>query len=289
MTRSTWSFFVVLTLVATVQAQKPSATTRAGKPSRTTQTSQPASKPAVRASLTTVRLDERQRRRALAFARTHHPELAKLIGRLKKSGTKGAYEKALGELSRTVRRLEPIKRGNPERYEMQVALWKLESEARLLVARQAMKSDADPELESRLRETLRKRATLRRNMLENDIKRSRARIERIESQLESLQNLDAAADRELRRLKRTARIAADRSKRFRSRTVPVKSGAKPGTKTGPGGQGKPGKVNRARSTAKTPTKKLGKTAGARAQQSSKKPRVKSTVKKTVTTKDKSKP
>ena len=127
MTRSTWSFFVVLTLVATVQAQKPSATTRAGKPSRTTQTSQPASKPAVRASLTTVRLDERQRRRALAFARTHHPELAKLIGRLKKSGTKGAYEKALGELSRTVRRLEPIKRGNPERYEMQVALWKLES------------------------------------------------------------------------------------------------------------------------------------------------------------------
>jgi len=150
--------------------------------------------------------------RAFAFAKAHHPELAKLIGRLQSAGNPAAFHKAITELSRTARRLEPIKKANPERYEMMVELWKLESQARLMVARSAMESDPDPARDARLRETLRKRSELRRTMLLSDIKRSQARIERIELQLKSLEDLDAATDRELQRLKRLARITAARTK-----------------------------------------------------------------------------
>ena len=170
-------------------------------------------------------------KQAFAFAQAHHPELAKLLGRLQSAGNRAAFQKAITELSRTARRLKPIKKTNPERYEMMVELWKLESQARLMVARSAMESDPDPERDVRLRETLRKRSELRRTMLLSDIKRSQARIERIETQLKSLEDLDAATDRELRRLKRTARITAARTKgrggKRPGKVVPVKAGKRP--------------------------------------------------------------
>ena len=206
------------------------------------------------------RLSKRQVKQALAFARLHHPELAELIGRLKSVENRAAYEKAIAELSRTARRLEPLKASNPERHGMLVELWKLESQARLMVARSMMKPD--PERDARLRETLRKRAELRRVMLRADIKRSQARIERIEAQLKSLENLDAATDRELQRLKRSARMTAARRKgrggKQPKAVVPVKAG-------------KP--------TANQPARPRDKPRKSRS----------TTVKTTVKTKDKSKP
>ena len=177
------------------------------------------------------RLSKRQVRQALAFARSHHPELAKLIGRLRSVEDRTAYDKAIAELLKTAQRLESLKESNLERYGMMLELWKLESQARLMVARSMMKPD--PKRDAKLRETLRKRAELRRIMLLADIKRSQARIERIESQLKSLENLDAATDRELQRLKRSARIAATRTKGRSGKkpktVVPVKAGTrKPG-------------------------------------------------------------
>jgi hypothetical protein len=188
-------------------------------------------------------LSKRQVRQALAFARSHHPELAKLIGRLRSVEDRTAYDKAIAELLKTAQRLESLKESNLERYGMMLELWKLESQARLMVARSMMKPD--PKRDAKLRETLRKRAELRRVMLLVDIKRSQARIERIESQLKSLENLDAATDRELQRLKRSARIAATRTKGRSGKqpktVVPVKAGT-----------GKPGKPSK--TTVKTTVK-----------------------------------
>jgi hypothetical protein len=193
------------------------------------------------------RLSKRQVRQALAFARLHHPELAKLIERLRSVQDRTAYDKAVAELSKTAQRLESLKESNFERYGMMLELWKLESQARLMVARSMMKPD--PKRDAQLRETLRKRAELRRIMLLADIKRSQARIDRIESQLKSLENLDAATDRELQRLKRSARIAATRTKGRSGKqppktVVPVKSGT-----------GKPGKPSK--TTVKTTVKTKG--------------------------------
>ena len=70
-----------------------------------------------------------------------------------------------------------------------------------------------------------------------------ARIGRIESQLKSLENLDTATDRELQRLKRSARISAARAKGRSGKrpksVVPVKAGT-----------GKPSKT-RVKTTVKT--------------------------------------
>ncbi len=187
------------------------------------------------------RLSKRQVRQALAFARSHHPELAKLIERLRSVQDRTAYDKAVAELSKTAQRLESLKESNLERYGMMLELWKLESQARLMVARSMMKPD--PKRDAQLRETLRKRAELRRILLLADIKRSQARIERIESQLKALENLDAATDRELQRLKRSARMVVTRAKGRsgkQSKTVaPVKAGT-----------GKPSK-KRVKTTVKT--------------------------------------
>ncbi len=189
-------------------------------------------------------LSKRHVRQALAFARSHHPELAKLIERLRSVQDRTAYDKAIAELSKTAQRLESLKESNLERYGMMLELWKLESQARLMVARSMMKPD--PKRDAKLRETLRKRAELRRIMLLVDIKRSQARIERIESQLKSLENLDAATDRELQRLKRSARIAASstkgRSGKQPKTVVPVKAGT--------GRRGKPSKTT-GKTTVKT--------------------------------------
>jgi len=197
----------------------------------------------------TRRLNKRQVKQSLAFARAHHPELAKLVSRLKGAGNRSAYDKAVLELFRTAERLERAKAANPKRYEMLLELWKLESQARLMVAQQTMKPD--PDRAARLKQTLRKRAELRREMLSADIKRSRERIDRIEIQLKALENLDAAADRELRRLKRSAKMTADRSKSRRAKSARKAVSARTGRRTGKQG--------------------------------------KQTVKKTVGTKDKSKP
>ena len=154
------------------------------------------------------RPNKRQVKQALAFARTHHSELASLIERLKAVRDRSAYDKAIAELSRTVQRIEPVKVTNPKRHAMLVELWKLESQARPMVARSMVKPD--PKNGASLREILRERAELRRIMLQADIKRSRARVERFQSQLKALENLDRATDRELQRLRRSARMTVTR-------------------------------------------------------------------------------
>ncbi|MBQ18154.1 MAG: hypothetical protein CMJ65_13635 [Planctomycetaceae bacterium] len=163
------------------------------------------------------KLSKRQIKQALAFARKHHRELARLVERLKTAGKQAAYDKAVAELSRTAERLGRARKSHPDRHEILLNLWKLESEARLLVARSMVRPDS--RLDKQLKQTLRERAQLRRQLLTQDRKRSRERIERIESQLRSLEDLDLAADRELKRLKRTARISAGSSAKATVRKV----------------------------------------------------------------------
>jgi len=244
MIRSGLCLCLVIALAADGLAQtRPS---KSPAQSDSTAKSQPVSKQQ-------ARLNKRQNKQALAFARLHHPELARLIERLKSVKDRRAYDNAIAELSKTARRIEPVKVSNPKRYGMLVELWKLESQARLMVARSMMKPD--PKRDARLRETLRKRAELRRIMLLADIKRSQARIERIESQLKALENLDAATDRELQRLKRSARITAARTKGRSGKqprtVVPVKAG-KPTTNQPAKPRGKPGKPSK--TTVKTKDK-----------------------------------
>lgn len=193
-------------LAAAAQRTSPRPTSSPSKPKPGTRT-----KP--RQPLTAA-----QEQRAILFARQHHPELEKLVGRLKTS-RKGAYRKAVRELYRTADRLGRLQKSNPKRYGLVLELWQLESQARLLVARSMMRSD--PKLDEQLKSTLRRRASLRLQMLRSDRERSRVRLERLEDQIRELEDLDASTERELQRLQKSTRIGRSRRRSKSRPTVPT--------------------------------------------------------------------
>lgn len=147
---------------------------------------------------------------AITFARRHHPELADLLERLQR-GNPRQYGQAILELFRTSERLARIEERDPERYEMALELWKLDSRIQLRAARMAM--SADPELEAELKTLLLQRNEwkIRQMMLDRD--RAEARLKRLNKQIFAAQrNPGLAAERELRRLKRVVGAAADARK-----------------------------------------------------------------------------
>ena len=79
---------------------------------------------------------------AQLFAERHHPELARLLGRLRETNPE-EYKKAIQELFATSERLARLMGRTPERYELELAAWKVDSRIRLLAARSAMGESAD--------------------------------------------------------------------------------------------------------------------------------------------------
>lgn len=150
---------------------------------------------------------------ALEFAREHHPELAALLKRLK-AGSPQGYEEAIRDLSRVNERLARMRGRAPERYELELELWKLDSRIRLLAARLAMNDD--PELRDQLQTLIRKKLDVRKASLEDEQKRITARLDRIESDLTELQkDRDALVEAEQERLLKSARASASKNRRFR--------------------------------------------------------------------------
>jgi len=193
----------------------PAFAQSAGSPARP-----PKKKVTPRPPLTAV-----QEKQALKFARQHHPGLARLVERLGIAKQKRQYRRAVSELFRTFERLDRVRKSDPERHKSLLGMWQLDSQARLLLAQSMMRPD--PQLDKRLKETLRKRAVLKRQMLTRDRERSRVRIEKLETQLRSLDDLDAAAERELQRLKKSTRVKLSKRQKRKnknaSKTQPAKS------------------------------------------------------------------
>ena len=78
---------------------------------------------------------------AITFLDSHHPELSRLLGRLKKSRPK-EYKKAVRDIFRASERLTNWQDKNPKRYEVELKLWKLKSRIQLLTAKLKISSDA---------------------------------------------------------------------------------------------------------------------------------------------------
>ncbi len=138
---------------------------------------------------------------ALSFARAHHPELAQLLGRLKKSDRAG-FEAAVRDLFRTRERLSRMQARSPERYELGLALWKIESRIHLLAARQSLEPVA--EREEQIRELLKKKLRVRSQLLQFEHARLTSRVERLETEIQAIESdTDALVDKELQRLRRS--------------------------------------------------------------------------------------
>lgn len=140
---------------------------------------------------------------ALTFAGMHHPELATLLEQLKSSNPKG-YRSAVQELFAQSERLARLQTRTPERYETELALWKLDSRIRLKAARSAM-SDAT-ETREELKSLLLERNDLRLSLMRQDRDRQAARLEKLDGSIQQMeQHREQSADNELERLLNTAR------------------------------------------------------------------------------------
>jgi hypothetical protein len=136
---------------------------------------------------------------AIEFAQKHHPEVASLLKGLKQNAPK-EYRAALVDLDRTVERLEKLREKTPERYEFQLAEWKITSRIRLLGARLAMSDD--PAVEDELRTALRQRLTLRLDAQRVERDRLQKRVERLDESIGELSSrTDALVEKQLTELR----------------------------------------------------------------------------------------
>ncbi len=186
-------------------------------------------------------LKPEQEAAALAFAGEHHPELKTLVESLKSANPDG-YKKAVHDLARTQERLSRLQGNKPgavNRYDHELALWKLDSRIRLAAARHAMSDTA--ELKAELKTLVEQQQVLSFKQLKVDREQTAARLAKLDEQLKAAetnpaQAVDAEVDRLLNSAKSkkpgvTANLKGDKVK-------------KPGQGEGqPKGEFKPGEGN----------------------------------------------
>ena len=142
---------------------------------------------------------------ALKFAQLHHPELERLLGHLERSNP-AEYKRAVRKLYQDSERLARTAERSPERYELELEAWKLDSRIRLLVARMSMSSGND-ELDGRLKELLQERVDLRLRQLQTERERLETRLSKVAETIDEIENdPEEAALKDLQRVKRSLGI-----------------------------------------------------------------------------------
>lgn len=158
---------------------------------------------------------------ALAFARENHAELASLLDGLKRNAPK-EYQAALIDLDRAVDRIGKLKDKSPDRYEFELADWKITSRIRLLAARLTMSSD--PIVEVELRAALRERLDLRLAFQRTERDRLQSRVAKLDQQIEEMASkADATIEKQVLELRKTLPTAkpATKSKPKKPATTPA--------------------------------------------------------------------
>ena len=160
---------------------------------------------------TLVKLTANQESSALKFAKQHHPELAELLTRLRRSSPTG-FGRGIREVYSAAQRLERLAQRQPARREAELRKWKLDSEIRLLTARWAMSQD--PELEQTIQRLLRERQEVRMARLKTEREKLAERLQQLDEQIGmSSDQMEADLAAEWKRLTRQATTATKNRKR----------------------------------------------------------------------------
>jgi hypothetical protein len=165
-----------------------------------------------------------QQQLALEFAKAQHPELAELLEKLKESKPK-EFGRALQDLYRAQQRLSRMSEKTPERFALEISLWKVQSRIRLLAAQMVMEGDTAQD--ETLKALLSDRRDLKIQLLRLDRARADERLASLDQQLAELQR-DPRGDNEneLAKLKQTAGKQGKAAKKSRSKAPP--EGTAPG-------------------------------------------------------------
>lgn len=138
---------------------------------------------------------------ALSFAKKHHRELAAILQSLK-SMEQTHYKTAIWEVARDAERLSRLQQRKDERYEPSLRIWKLDSRIRLEAARFSMNQSEFTE--KKLSQLMLARRKAKVAFLKIDRKRSQARTDRLDEQIDSLSsNHEQAVAAEIDRLRRS--------------------------------------------------------------------------------------
>lgn len=137
---------------------------------------------------------------ALQFVREHHPELVDLLKGLKPSHPK-QYQTAVTQLYQTSERLARIHETDPQRYEIELKLWKIKSRIQLLSARASLSGDT--EFESELKAALAEQAQVQLQEMQMDRDRVAERLKNIDRMVDKFQaNEQTTIDKQFKMLVR---------------------------------------------------------------------------------------
>jgi hypothetical protein len=121
---------------------------------------------------------------AMTFVRTNHPELAELLDQLKSSDP-GQYQRAIRDLFKSSERLAQLEERSPQRYPLELDMWKVNSRIQVLLARLTMSSD--PAVEDQLRQAVAEQLELRKQLLATDHQRLEQRLAELKADLDDLE------------------------------------------------------------------------------------------------------
>lgn len=146
-------------------------------------------------------LSNKQQQNALTFARENHPELVPLIKQLSKTHS-AEHARALRDLHTASNRFTRLReRLSPEKYEQQLAVWKLNSHIRLQLAKWSVSPvSRNEEIEADVKTSLAARNAIQRQQYEDELAKLKERMARLES---LMGKLDTNVDAEWERLSRS--------------------------------------------------------------------------------------
>ncbi|GIW93830.1 MAG: hypothetical protein KatS3mg110_1871 [Pirellulaceae bacterium] len=152
-----------------------------------------------------IEITEQQQQIVQDFVRANHPELDLLLAYLKEHQPQ-EYKRAIRDLYRNVSRIESWRDRDPERYQLELRLWQLESKSQLVAARLTMLDEQQRQDE--LRELLRQQMALRIELLQRERERVAERLAKLDQQISELQaNQEQLVARQLQTLLRAMQDA----------------------------------------------------------------------------------
>lgn len=195
------SLAILVSLALPLAARGENTNARDSKPSA------PKSAPAQAAKTSKVKelpaFTPEREAAAMTFVRMYHAELADLLDQLKLQN-KSEYERAIRELFRQSERLAQAQERNPQRYDLELRAWKLNSRIQVLVARMVMSRDLA--IESQLREALFEQIELRKETVEFDRKRMGTRMAELDAELAEIdRNRQRQVDEKMNRFLHTVK------------------------------------------------------------------------------------
>lgn len=156
-----------------------------------------------------------RRKELMAFFKTHHPELQRLVSQLQKSRPV-QYQATLRSLDREVKSLQSLKSRSPERYKKSLQIWKVSTDIRVQTAQLARKQNPKEKnkIRGKLKSLIAKQHDLKVEQLRVDFEWQKKRMEKLQKQLSSMEeDRDNLIARKMESLNKSAqRISAQHKK-----------------------------------------------------------------------------